>query len=58
MTQSLFVYGTLRLGQPNVHVMERIGGEWKKGVVWGELEHKGWGGGQSWHSFIKGRSSD
>ncbi len=23
--------------------MERIGGEWKKGVVWGELEHKGWG---------------
>lgn len=23
--------------------MERIGGEWKKSVVWGELEDKGWG---------------
>nr|WP_218950821.1 MULTISPECIES: gamma-glutamylcyclotransferase family protein [unclassified Acinetobacter] len=43
MIQSLFVYGTLRLGQPNANVMERIGGVWKKGVVWGELEHKGWG---------------
>ena len=43
MIQSLFVYGTLRLGQPNANVMERIGGVWKKGAVWGELEHKGWG---------------
>lgn len=43
MTNSLFVYGTLRLGQPNAHVMERIGGEWLKGTVLGELEQRGWG---------------
>lgn len=41
--QSLFVYGTLRLGEPNAHVMERIGGTWSKGYVLGNLENSGWG---------------
>ncbi len=30
MMQHLFVYGTLRLGQPNAHVMEAIGGDMAK----------------------------
>lgn len=41
--QSLFVYGTLRLGEPNAHVMERIGGTWFKGYILGNLENSGWG---------------
>lgn len=41
--QSLFVYGTLRLGQPNAHVMEGIGGTWLQGYILGHLENSGWG---------------
>lgn len=41
MMQHLFVYGTLRLGQPNAHVMEAIGGTWQKGYVLGELINEG-----------------
>ena len=41
--QSLFVYGTLRLGEPNAHVMERIGGTWCQGYILGQLENSGWG---------------
>lgn len=43
MMQHLFVYGTLRLGQPNAHVMEAIGGTWQKGYVLGALINEGWG---------------
>ena len=41
--QKLFVYGTLRPGQPNEHILKEIGGQWKKGYIWGELFEEGWG---------------
>jgi gamma-glutamylcyclotransferase (GGCT)/AIG2-like uncharacterized protein YtfP len=39
----LFVYGTLQPGRPNAHVLESIGGSWKKASVRGRLKYEGWG---------------
>jgi len=39
----LFVYGTLGLGNPNEHILKKIGGSWEKGFVWGKLFKEGWG---------------
>ncbi|EPF16442.1 AIG2-like family [Cedecea davisae] len=40
---SLFVYGTLRPGHSNAHIMENIGGEWLPGYVTGTFYERGWG---------------
>ena len=39
----LFVYGTLRPGQSNAHLLENIGGEWLAGYVTGQFYDSGWG---------------
>lgn len=39
----LFVYGTLRPGHANAHIMEAIGGEWLAGSVTGTFYERGWG---------------
>lgn len=39
----LFVYGTLRPGQSNAHLLEKIGGEWLQGYVTGRFYDSGWG---------------
>lgn len=39
----LFVYGTLAPGQPNEHIMTKIGGQWQRGTVTGKLIEEGWG---------------
>ncbi|NIF31210.1 gamma-glutamylcyclotransferase [Enterobacter sp. Cy-643] len=41
--ESLFVYGTLRPGHENAHIMENIGGEWLPGYVRGTFYERGWG---------------
>ena len=41
--EKLFVYGTLRPGEPNEYLLKKIGGSWKKGYVWGKLFAEGWG---------------
>lgn len=41
--ESLFVYGTLRPGHANAHIMENIGGEWLAGYVNGTFYERGWG---------------
>ncbi|QGN37532.1 gamma-glutamylcyclotransferase family protein [Klebsiella oxytoca] len=41
--ERLFVYGTLRPGHANAHIMERIGGEWQPGYVNGIFYERGWG---------------
>lgn len=43
MQQHLFVYGTLRPNKPNAHILEVIGGTWRKGSVRGLLKEAGWG---------------
>ncbi len=43
MTDQLFVYGTLALGQPNEHILGNIGGSWNAASVTGYLRDKGWG---------------
>ena len=46
--ERLFVYGTLGLGQPNEHILSRIGGKWENGYVIGELYEEGWGAQQGY----------
>jgi gamma-glutamylcyclotransferase (GGCT)/AIG2-like uncharacterized protein YtfP len=40
---ALFVYGTLRPGHSNAHILENIGGEWLAGFVSGTFYERGWG---------------
>lgn len=43
--ERLFVYGTLRPGHSNAHIMDNIGGEWQPGYVKGLFYERGlWGG--------------
>ncbi|MGE0971083.1 gamma-glutamylcyclotransferase family protein [Klebsiella sp. WOUb02] len=41
--ERLFVYGTLRPGHANAHILENIGGEWLPGAVRGTFYERGWG---------------
>lgn len=41
--ERLFVYGTLRPGHCNAHILENIGGEWLPGYVSGTFYERGWG---------------
>lgn len=41
--ERLFVYGTLRPGHANAHLLETIGGEWLPGYVTGTFYARGWG---------------
>ncbi|PWC11085.1 hypothetical protein B4923_14400 [Brenneria roseae subsp. americana] len=41
--ERLFVYGTLRPGHANAHILENIGGEWLPGYVTGTFYERGWG---------------
>ncbi|MDU7820735.1 MAG: gamma-glutamylcyclotransferase family protein, partial [Klebsiella sp.] len=41
--ERLFVYGTLRPGHSNAHIMDNIGGEWQPGYVQGLFYERGWG---------------
>ncbi|MBJ7221430.1 MULTISPECIES: gamma-glutamylcyclotransferase family protein [unclassified Brenneria] len=41
--ERLFVYGTLRPGHSNAHILENIGGEWLPGYVTGTFYERGWG---------------
>jgi gamma-glutamylcyclotransferase (GGCT)/AIG2-like uncharacterized protein YtfP len=41
--ERLFVYGSLKPGQANAHVLEAIGGAWQAACVTGTLHAQGWG---------------
>ena len=41
--ERLFVYGSLRAGHANAHVLEAIGGTWQAAHVTGTLRPQGWG---------------
>ncbi|AXB59051.1 gamma-glutamylcyclotransferase [Flavobacterium fluviale] len=49
--QALIIYGTLSPGGPNHHIMEKIQGEWKKGIVKGNLINEGWGAALGYNAF-------
>ncbi len=42
MPDKLFVYGTLRPGEPNHHLLSSIGGTWQKASVRGEHRETGY----------------
>ena len=39
----IFVYGTLKLGEKNSYLLDRIGGVWIEATVKGSLHEEGWG---------------
>jgi len=41
--QHLFIYGSLRPGYPNEHVMTKIGGDWRAATIKGTWHSEGWG---------------
>ena len=41
--QAIFVYGTLRQGFPNEHILTRIGGEFENAWLKGRYINVGWG---------------
>ena len=41
--ERLFVYGTLRPGHVNAHILQDIGGVWLPGYVTGTFFERGWG---------------
>ncbi len=41
--QHLFIYGTLRPGYANEHIMNDIGGEWHEATIKGRFVKEGWG---------------
>ncbi len=41
--QRLAVYGSLAPGRPNHHRIAHLQGQWRSGVVHGELAQRGWG---------------
>lgn len=41
--ERLFVYGSLRPGASNAHVLSAIEGSWARAWVRGRLERRGWG---------------
>jgi gamma-glutamylcyclotransferase (GGCT)/AIG2-like uncharacterized protein YtfP len=43
MIKKLFVYGTLRPGHPNEHILKNIGGSWEKASVNGFVHEGNWG---------------
>jgi gamma-glutamylcyclotransferase (GGCT)/AIG2-like uncharacterized protein YtfP len=53
----LFVYGTLCPGKPNAHLLENIGGSWKKGYIRGTLYQSGWGAAMGYPGVVPDRSA-
>jgi gamma-glutamylcyclotransferase (GGCT)/AIG2-like uncharacterized protein YtfP len=45
MAEHLFVYGSLKPGHENAHLLEAIGGAWQAASVVGNLLPTGWGAG-------------
>ncbi|MEL6822214.1 MAG: gamma-glutamylcyclotransferase family protein [Calditrichota bacterium] len=54
----LFVYGTLCPGQPNEHILKRIGGTWQAGHVRGRLYPNGWGAALGYPGIVLGEDGD
>lgn len=48
----LFVYGTLAPGQPNEHVLTRIGGTFQPASLRGHLKAAGWGAGLGYPGIV------
>jgi gamma-glutamylcyclotransferase (GGCT)/AIG2-like uncharacterized protein YtfP len=52
MIQRLFVYGSLKPGHANAHLLEAIGGTWLPASVLGTLHPVGWGAGQGYPALM------
>ena len=47
----LIVYGTLAPGKPNHKVIAHIKGQWKNGIIRGELVQEGWAAEHGYNAF-------
>lgn len=50
--ERLFVYGTLRPGHANAHILENIGGEWLPGYVTGTFYERSWGAAENFPGIV------
>ena len=50
--ERLAVYGSLRPGESNQHVLTRLRGVWVTGLVRGMLRHGGWGAGEGYPGLV------
>src|SRR5215475_4089471 len=48
MSENLFVYGSLKPGHENAHLLEAIGGTWQAASVRGVMQPTGWGAGMGY----------
>ena len=58
MPDKLFVYGTLKPGEPMDHLLESIGGRWEKATLRGELIEAGSAPGVHYPGVILDESGD
>ena len=58
MNQRLFVYGTLAPGEPNEHILKKIGGRWEKASVKGRLYPLGWGAEYGYPAMVLDESAE
>lgn len=56
--QRLFIYGSLRPGGPNEHVLAEIGGEWEPAIIKGNLVERGWGASIGYPGIVIDESGD
>ncbi|MDG1642560.1 gamma-glutamylcyclotransferase [Klebsiella huaxiensis] len=54
--ECLFVYGTLRPGHVNAHILQDIGGEWLPGYVTGTFFERGWGAAADFPGIVLDKS--
>ncbi len=58
MTNKLFIYGTLAPGQPNEHILKKLGGSWQQAWVNGHLQQGGWGSALGYPGIILDKHTD
>jgi gamma-glutamylcyclotransferase (GGCT)/AIG2-like uncharacterized protein YtfP len=54
----LFVYGSLKPGHANAHLLERIGGTWQSATVVGTLSMVGWAAGEGYPALTLDASGE
>src|SRR5262249_27350336 len=52
MPEHLFVYGSLKPGHANAHLLEAIGGTWQAATMRGHMRNEGWGAGLGYPALM------
>ena len=58
VSEHLFVYGSLKPGHENAHLLEAIGGTWQAATVVGVMRQTGWGAGMGYPALTLEATGD